>query len=83
MSSTLIPKSGPEGAHLLHALRPPQAYQPEQPDAHTGEVADGSAHMQEQDDGIDAHFAILSRNWVVGQWRSIAGSPAAIALVVV
>jgi len=44
-----------EGAHLLDALRSPQAHQAEQLGANADKVADGSAHMQEQDDGIDVH----------------------------
>src|SRR5215813_12294189 len=48
-----------EGAHLLDALRPPQAQQDEEQDTHAEKVADGSDHMHKQDDGIDAHDVLL------------------------
>ena len=54
-----------------HALYPPQSSEAEQPGTHADKVADGSAHMQEQGDGIDGHdsfslcldIALLLQGW--------------------
>ena len=48
-----------EGTYVLDALRPPQAQQDEEQDANAEKVADGSDHMEKQDDVIDAHDVLL------------------------